>query len=30
MFLNSNMEIKIGDLGLASKVEYDGEKKRTI
>jgi polo-like kinase 1 len=30
MFLNSKMELKIGDLGLASKVEYDGEKKRTI
>jgi polo-like kinase 1 len=24
------MQIKIGDLGLASKVEYEGEKKRTI
>ena len=24
------MEIKIGDFGLASRVEYEGEKKRTI
>jgi polo-like kinase 1 len=30
MFLNKDMQLKIGDLGLASKVEYDGEKKRTV
>ena len=29
-FLSENMEIKIGDLGLASKLEFDNEKKRTI
>jgi len=30
MFLNDKMEIKLGDLGLATKLEFDGEKKRTI
>ena len=30
LFLNENMEIKIGDFGLATKLEFDGEKKRTI
>jgi len=24
------MEIKLGDFGLATKLEYDGEKKKTI
>ena len=24
------MEVKIGDFGLATKLEYDGERKRTI
>lgn len=30
LFLNEKMEIKIGDFGLATKLEFDGEKKRTI
>ena len=30
LFLSDKMEIKIGDLGLASKLEFDGERKRTI
>jgi polo-like kinase 1 len=30
LFLNENMEIKLGDFGLATKLEYDGEKKKTI
>ena len=30
LFLTDRMEIKIGDFGLATKLEYDGEKKRTI
>jgi len=30
MFLNDKMEIKLGDFGLATKLEFDGEKKRTI
>lgn len=30
MFLSGKMEIKIGDFGLATKLEFDGEKKRTI
>jgi len=30
LFLNDKMEIKTGDLGLATKLEFDGEKKRTI
>lgn len=30
IFLTENMELKIGDFGLAAKIEYDGEKKRTI
>lgn len=30
LFLNDKMEIKIGDFGLATKVEFDGEKKKTI
>ena len=29
-FLSDKMEIKIGDFGLATKLEFDGEKKRTI
>lgn len=28
--LNENMEIKIGDFGLAAKLEYAGEKRKTI
>ena len=30
IFIDENMEIKIGDFGLAAKLEYDGERKRTI
>lgn len=30
LFLSNNMEIKIGDFGLATKLEFDGERKRTI
>lgn len=28
--LNENLEIKIGDFGLAAKLEYTGEKRKTI
>lgn len=30
LFLNDKMQLKVGDFGLAAKVLYDGEKKRTI
>lgn len=30
LFLNDKMEVKVGDLGLATKLDFDGEKKRTI
>jgi len=30
VFLNDNMEVKIGDFGLATSVEYDGERKKTL
>jgi len=30
IFLNDQMEVKIGDFGLATKVDYDGERKRTL
>lgn len=30
LFLNENMEIKLGDFGLATRLEYDGERKKTI
>lgn len=30
LFLTEKMELKIGDFGLAAKVEYEGERKRTI
>lgn len=30
LFLDEKMEVKIGDFGLAAKVVFDGEKKRTI
>ena len=30
IFLSEKMEVKIGDLGLAAKLEYDGERKKTI
>lgn len=28
LFLNDEMEIKIGDFGLATKLDYDGERKK--
>ena len=30
LFLNDEMEIKIGDFGLATRVDYEGERKRYI
>jgi len=30
IFLNEKMEIKVGDFGLACKLEFDGEKRRTV
>jgi len=30
LFLNDKMELKVGDFGLATKLDYDGEKKRTV
>ncbi|PIK37091.1 hypothetical protein BSL78_26075 [Apostichopus japonicus] len=30
MFLTENMEVKIGDFGLATKVEFEGDEKRTM
>jgi len=30
LFLGEEMKIKIGDFGLASKLEFEGEKRRTI
>ena len=30
LFLNDKMEIKVGDFGLATKLEFDGERKRTV
>lgn len=30
LFLNENMEIKLGDFGLATRLQYDGQKKKTI
>jgi polo-like kinase 1 len=30
LFLNEKMEIKLGDFGLATKLEFEGEKKKTI
>lgn len=28
LFLNDNLEVKIGDLGLAAKIEYTGQRKK--
>lgn len=28
LFLNDDLDVKIGDFGLAAKIEYDGERKR--
>ena len=30
LFLNDKMEVKIGDFGLATKLEFEGDRKRTI
>ena len=30
IFLNDNMEVKIGDFGLATEVGHDGERKKTL
>ncbi len=30
LFLNDDMELKIGDFGLATRLEYDGERKKTL
>ena len=30
LFLNDKMAIKLGDFGLATKLDFEGEKKRTI
>lgn len=30
LFLNDDMEVKIGDFGLATRIEYDGERKKTL
>lgn len=30
LFINNKMELKLGDFGLATKLDFDGEKKRTI
>ena len=30
LFLSEKMEIKIGDFGLATKIDFEGERKRTI
>uniref|UniRef100_A0A1B6CVI3 polo kinase n=1 Tax=Clastoptera arizonana TaxID=38151 RepID=A0A1B6CVI3_9HEMI len=30
LFLNDNLEVKIGDFGLAAKIEYNGQRKKTL
>jgi len=30
VFLNDDLEIKIGDFGLATKVDFEGERKKTL
>jgi polo-like kinase 1 len=30
LFINEDMELKLGDFGLAAKLDFDGERKRTI
>jgi len=30
LFISQNMELKVGDFGLATKLEFDGERKRTV
>jgi len=30
LFINDNMELKLGDFGLATRLDFDGERKRTL
>ena len=30
LFINDDMDIKIGDFGLATRLDYDGERKRSV
>ena len=30
LFLNESLQVKIGDFGLATKIEFDGERKKTL
>lgn len=30
LFLNDEMELKIGDFGLATRIDYEGERKRWV
>ncbi|XP_055062008.1 serine/threonine-protein kinase PLK1 isoform X2 [Misgurnus anguillicaudatus] len=30
LFINDDMDVKIGDFGLATKIEFDGERKKTL
>jgi polo-like kinase 1 len=30
MFLTNKMQVKIGDFGLAAKLDFEGERKRTV
>ena len=30
LFLNDNLEVKLGDFGLATRVEVEGERKRCV
>ena len=30
LFLKEKMEVKVGDFGLATKLDFDGERKRTV
>ncbi|WAR01981.1 PLK1-like protein [Mya arenaria] len=30
LFINDDMDLKVGDFGLATRVDYDGERKRTL
>ncbi|KAA0197263.1 hypothetical protein HAZT_HAZT003145 [Hyalella azteca] len=30
LFLNDDMQVKIGDFGLATRVDFDGERKKTL
>lgn len=30
LFLNDNLEVKLGDFGLATRISYEGERRKTI